>query len=105
MLGFLFAGLNPAASSFFVFVCIIIVIGLASQGLGVAVSAGAKNEKVALALAPAVTVILILFGGFYVNEVSRVLSNGIAMFAIVLVAFGFPVNDRRKCDIFHCAIR
>lgn len=47
---------------------ILILEGLASQGLGIAVSAGSKNEKVALALAPAITVILILFGGFYVNE-------------------------------------
>lgn len=61
-------GLNPAASAFFIFVCILIMQGLASQGLGIAVSAGAPNEKVALALAPAVTVILILFGGFYINE-------------------------------------
>ena len=30
--------------------------------------AACKNEKVAMALAPAITVILILFGGFYVNE-------------------------------------
>jgi ABC-type multidrug transport system ATPase subunit/ABC-type multidrug transport system permease subunit len=61
-------GLNPNAGAFFIFCCILIVEGLAAQGLGVAVSAGARNEKVALALAPAVTVVLILFGGFYVNE-------------------------------------
>jgi ABC-type multidrug transport system permease subunit len=61
-------GLNPSAAAFFIFVCLLIVEGLAAQGLGVAVSAGAKNEKVALAIAPAITVILILFGGFYVNE-------------------------------------
>jgi ABC-type multidrug transport system ATPase subunit/ABC-type multidrug transport system permease subunit len=61
-------GLNPAASAFFVFVCLLIVEGLASQGLGTAVSAGAPNEKVAFALAPAITVVLILVGGFYVNE-------------------------------------
>lgn len=61
-------GLNPSAGAFFIFVCILIVEGLAAQGLGIAVSAGSRNEKVALALAPAVTVILILFGGFYVNE-------------------------------------
>ena len=61
-------GLNPSAAAFFKFVCILIVEGLAAQGLGVAVSAGARNEKVALAIAPAITVILILFGGFYVNE-------------------------------------
>lgn len=61
-------GLNPSAAAFFKFVCILIIEGLAAQGLGVAVSAGARNEKVALAIAPAVTVVLILFGGFYVNE-------------------------------------
>ncbi|KAG7673347.1 hypothetical protein Ndes2526B_g03213 [Nannochloris sp. 'desiccata'] len=61
-------GLNPNAGAFFIFCSILIVEGLAAQGLGIAVSAGAPNEKVALALAPAVTVVLILFGGFYVNE-------------------------------------
>ena len=61
-------GLNPAASAFFIFVAILVVEGLAAQGLGIAVSAGARNEKVALAIAPAITVVLILFGGFYVNE-------------------------------------
>ncbi len=61
-------GLNPSAAAFFTFVAVLIVEGLAAQGLGIAVSAGAPNEKVALALAPAVTVVLILFGGFYVNE-------------------------------------
>lgn len=61
-------GLNPAASAFFIFCCILIVEGLASQGMGVCISAVAPNEKVASALAPAITVILILVGGFYVNE-------------------------------------
>jgi len=61
-------GLNPNAGAFFIFCCILIVEGLAAQGLGIAVSAGSPNEKVALAIAPAVTVILILFGGFYINE-------------------------------------
>lgn len=61
-------GLNPSASAFFIFCAILIVEGLAAQGLGIAVSAGSRNEKVALALAPAITIILILFGGFYVNE-------------------------------------
>jgi hypothetical protein len=61
-------GLNPSAAAFFIFCCILIVEGLASQGLGVAVSAGAPNERVAMALAPAITIVMILFGGFYVNE-------------------------------------
>lgn len=61
-------GLNPAASAFFIFCCILIVEGLAAQGMGVCISAVAPNEKVASALAPAITVILILVGGFYVNE-------------------------------------
>lgn len=60
--------MNPSAAAFFIFCCILIVVGLTSQGLGVAVSAGSPNERVAMALAPALTIVLILFGGFYVNE-------------------------------------
>jgi ABC-type multidrug transport system ATPase subunit/ABC-type multidrug transport system permease subunit len=61
-------GLNPAASAFFTFCAMLIVEGLTAQGMGVAISAAAPNEKVAFAIAPAITVILILVGGFYVNQ-------------------------------------
>jgi ABC-type multidrug transport system ATPase subunit/ABC-type multidrug transport system permease subunit len=61
-------GLNPAASAFFIFCALLIVEGLAAQGFGVCISAVCPNEKVAFAIAPAITVVLILVGGFYVNQ-------------------------------------
>ncbi len=61
-------GLNPSAKAFFIFVAILILEGLSAQALGVAISASCDSEKSAMALAPAVTVVLMLFGGFYVNE-------------------------------------
>lgn len=61
-------GLNPAASAFFVFCALLIVEGLAAQGFGICISAVCPNEKVAFAIAPAITIVLILVGGFYVNQ-------------------------------------
>ena len=61
-------GLNPAASAFFIFCALLIVEGLAAQGFGICISAVCPNEKVAFAIAPAITIVLILVGGFYVNQ-------------------------------------
>lgn len=61
-------GLNPAASAFFIFCALLIVEGLTAQGFGICISAVCPNEKVSFALAPAITVVLILVGGFYVNQ-------------------------------------
>lgn len=63
-----FVGLYPEASRYFTFIGVALLLALTCQAFASVVSVLVSTQAAAFALAPAVSVILILFGGFYINQ-------------------------------------
>lgn len=63
-----FVGLYADASRYFTFVGVALLLALTCQAFASVVSVLVPTQAAAFALAPAVSVILILFGGFYINQ-------------------------------------
>eukprot|EP00963_Diacronema_lutheri_P006163 scaffold524_cov357-Pavlova_lutheri.AAC.4 len=63
-----FVGLYADASRYFTFIGVALLLALTCQAFASVVSVLVPTQAAAFALAPAVSVILILFGGFYINQ-------------------------------------
>ena len=61
-------GLNPKATSFFVFIAFLLLTRLVGESLGMAICAVTPSTEAAQALAPPTVIITLLFGGFYINQ-------------------------------------
>jgi len=61
-------GLNPNVGRFFIFMGILVELNILGQGFGILVGTSMPTQQVAMAIHPVLITIMLLFGGFYVNE-------------------------------------
>ena len=66
--------ISSEAHSFVVYLCIVILVALCGESLGQAIGAITSNLEIALTIATAVSLSMLMFGGFYTQNIPTFLS-------------------------------
>jgi hypothetical protein len=97
------AGLNPLYDRFLLFLLIVILTTFVGISIGFCVSALAPTAIIANAVGPPLIIVMLLFGGFYINEASLPTGSGwVVNLSLMFWGFqGLVINEFRG-ETFTC---
>ncbi len=97
------AGLNPGAERFLTFLLLIVLSTFVSVAMGFCISALSPSTIIANAVGPPVLIVLILFGGFYINNASLPPgSEWVVYLSVIYWGFQGLVINEFQGEVFDC---